>query len=376
MGSPRLALFCVSLPAPESGLFFAGKPSGALPLQPRQEAGLIVPCLAIPVVSVRLSRRRPLRHPDLLVPLGILTLAEAVVDWLPLLPGLGAFLAPSTQLQFAALSFSVSATVVLTICLSVVYGACMTILIRNLVQEECSDPVSTVPQQTGTGSCTVLGLECLGGFAVSMSPPRSCARSSGGSTSPWPSLPASNRSCHLAKIRNPDWFVETTDPVPACISVLRSLTPLTLLARHLLPCSEQARDPTREGVAPPGMPGEGQLPIPDRRYRSILKLCIGWATKPGQGVGLMGAANFDVVVVGAGSAGLTAAIGLARRLRRRRGRGGGISRRRKLVRLRLLLRKPGPSRTSSDPKASRRWPGNGAWSSTAPSPPTATACWA
>ena len=27
VGSPRLALFCVSLPAPESASFFAGKPS-------------------------------------------------------------------------------------------------------------------------------------------------------------------------------------------------------------------------------------------------------------------------------------------------------------------------------------------------------------
>ena len=48
-----------------------------------------------------------------------------------------------------------------------------TILIRNLVQEECSDPVSTV-RGSWHWFMRVLGLECLGGPAVSMSPPRSC----------------------------------------------------------------------------------------------------------------------------------------------------------------------------------------------------------
>ncbi|OAI54375.1 hypothetical protein AYO44_03645 [Planctomycetaceae bacterium SCGC AG-212-F19] len=139
----------------------------AFPWQPRQEAGLLVLAIAVPLVLVTLSWGMPdawlqlRRHPDLLVPLGILTLAEAVVGWLTLVPALGALLAPSKQLQFAALSFTVSVSFLIVIALNVAYGAWVTVMILNVARADQADLV------TSWSSCLrwflrVLGLEFIG----------------------------------------------------------------------------------------------------------------------------------------------------------------------------------------------------------------------
>src|SRR5208283_2472044 len=76
----------------------------AFPLKQRQEMGFVVLVLAVPVVLLSLAWGMPsawqklFRHPDLLVPLGILTLAEAVVGWLMLLPLVGDLLRPTLPL--------------------------------------------------------------------------------------------------------------------------------------------------------------------------------------------------------------------------------------------------------------------------------------
>lgn len=101
----------------------------ALPLKPRQEYGVAVLVLALVAVAVAFAFLMPgmvgtlLRHKDLLVPLGLLTLADAVLGWLTLLPVLGAVLAPSTVLKLCVLSFSISVAFVISILLQVAYSA-------------------------------------------------------------------------------------------------------------------------------------------------------------------------------------------------------------------------------------------------------------
>jgi len=139
----------------------------SFPLQPRQESGFIVLVVAVIAVLLVLFRGLPgawqklQRYPDLLVPLGVLTLAEAVIAWLVLIPAVSAILSPSKQLQFAGLSLSLSIGFVFSIVLNVAYSAWTTLLIRNIVLEERGDPV------TSFAGCwrwflRVLGLEFIG----------------------------------------------------------------------------------------------------------------------------------------------------------------------------------------------------------------------
>jgi hypothetical protein len=139
----------------------------AIPLQPRQESGFIILVIAIPLVWFALAVGLPsawqrlLRHLDLLVPLGILTLAEAVIGWMVLLPGLNSWLTPTKRLQFAALSFTISASFIAIIALNVLYAAWMTLMIRGVVQRERGDLVDTAAN-CWRWFLRVLGLEAIG----------------------------------------------------------------------------------------------------------------------------------------------------------------------------------------------------------------------
>jgi hypothetical protein len=138
-----------------------------LPWQPRQEAGLLVLLLAAIAVSVSLvwlmpdAWRKLRRCSDLLVPLGILTLAEAVVGWLTLIPAMGAFLSPTTRLEFAAITFTVSVSFLLTIALNVAYGAWVTLLVLDVTRTEQADSARTL-SNSWSWFFRVLGLEFIG----------------------------------------------------------------------------------------------------------------------------------------------------------------------------------------------------------------------
>lgn len=139
----------------------------AFPLKPRQEYGLIVLVFATPIVLFTIAFGLPsawrtlIRHPELLIPLGILTLAEAVVGWLMLVPTVAQVLSPSKQFQIAAISLSVSGGFLLSIALNVAYGAWTTTMILQAARQEPIDPAKSF------SSCwrwflRVLGLEFIG----------------------------------------------------------------------------------------------------------------------------------------------------------------------------------------------------------------------
>jgi len=139
----------------------------ALPLKPRQEYGVAVLVLALVAVAVVFAFLMPgmvgtlLRHKDLLVPLGLLTLAEAVLGWLTLLPVLGAVLAPSTVVKLWVLSFTVSVAFVISILLQVAYGAWTTAMILNTVRHGRSDAVADL-YGMALWFLRVFGLEFIG----------------------------------------------------------------------------------------------------------------------------------------------------------------------------------------------------------------------
>jgi hypothetical protein len=137
------------------------------PLQPRQEAGFVVLILAVLAVALTFRLFLPTaqaqirRHPDLLVPLGLLVLAEAALGWLLLLPPVAAVLAPSWPLQLWALTFSVSAGFVLTLLLRIGYATWMTVLVLEVVPLERADLGGTF-SSVRRWFWRVLGLEALG----------------------------------------------------------------------------------------------------------------------------------------------------------------------------------------------------------------------
>jgi hypothetical protein len=149
------------------GVVLVQETISAFPLEPRQAYGLIVLALVVPavlftlVVGTRSAWQKIRGYPDLLVPLGLLTLAEAVVGWLTLLPATAAVLTPSKQLSLAAVSFTLSLSGLVVIALNIAYAAWTTVLIRNVILEQRADAAGAV------AACwrwflRVLGLEVLG----------------------------------------------------------------------------------------------------------------------------------------------------------------------------------------------------------------------
>ena len=135
--------------------------------QPRQMTGFVVLVIAAAAVALTLrfllpaATARLLRHPDLVVPLGLVVLGETLIAWLPRLPVAAAFLTLSWTLKVGAASFAVSVAFVLSILLWAGYGTWMTVLILQLAREGRDDPVaawSGVRRWFGR----VLGLEFVG----------------------------------------------------------------------------------------------------------------------------------------------------------------------------------------------------------------------
>jgi len=138
----------------------------SFPLKPRQEYGIPVLVLALLGVGLTLGLLLPgtigklLRHKDLLVPLGLLTLANAALGWLMLLPWVAAVLAPSTVLKFWVLSFAVSAAFVISILFQVAYSAWTTCMILSALRHGWSDPATELRGMV-RWFLRVLGLECI-----------------------------------------------------------------------------------------------------------------------------------------------------------------------------------------------------------------------
>jgi hypothetical protein len=139
----------------------------ASPLQPRQEEGFAVLAVAGLAALVMLVWGLPNAwqwlkgHPDLLVPLGVLTLAEAVLGWLTLIPAMAAVFTPSAPLQLATLSVTVSASLVVLVALNVAYAAWTTTLILSVLRDERSDPAAALAR-SWRWFFRMLGLELVG----------------------------------------------------------------------------------------------------------------------------------------------------------------------------------------------------------------------
>jgi hypothetical protein len=141
-----------------------------LPLKARQEAGFLVLVLALlaVVLTLRLllpaATRKLLRHKDLLVPLGLLVLAEGVLGWLLLLP-VAAVLVAFRPLHLGVLTLSLSGAAVLGVLLRAAYGTWATTLILDAVRRDRADPLEALGGLR-RWFWRVLGLECIGWGAL------------------------------------------------------------------------------------------------------------------------------------------------------------------------------------------------------------------
>ncbi|HEV3444163.1 MAG TPA: hypothetical protein VG099_05935 [Gemmataceae bacterium] len=139
----------------------------ALPFKLRQAYGIVVLVLAVVAVVLVLAILMPgtigklKRHVDLLVPLGLFTLADTVFGWLFLLPAIAAVMKPSQQVIIGVLTFSVSATLLVTILLQAAYGAWTTWLIVNTVCSGQTDPAGAL-RGLKRWFFRVFGLEFIG----------------------------------------------------------------------------------------------------------------------------------------------------------------------------------------------------------------------
>jgi hypothetical protein len=119
----------------------------AFPPQPRQGWGvpfLLGAALAVAVVVGLLLPRaagRLWRHPDLLVPLGLLTLADGALGWLQRLPGAAALLTPARPVNLLGIGLTLSGGFVLGILLHVAYAAWVTTLVLDAVRAGRADLV-------------------------------------------------------------------------------------------------------------------------------------------------------------------------------------------------------------------------------------------
>jgi SAM-dependent methyltransferase len=137
------------------------------PLQPRQGWGvplLILATLAVALATGVLMARaagRLLRHPDLLVPLGLLTFTEGALGWVQRIPAAATLLASAKPMMLLGINLALSAGFVLSILLHVGYAAWVTLLILDVVRSDRADPVDAAAR-VPRWFPRVLALESLG----------------------------------------------------------------------------------------------------------------------------------------------------------------------------------------------------------------------
>jgi hypothetical protein len=135
--------------------------------QPRQGWGFIVLLLAAPAVIATVivlmpnAGRRLLRHPDLLVPLGVVVCAESLLGWLALVPVVGPLLAAAKPVSVVGIGLTLSAVFLIEIFLRVAYAAWQMSLILQVVRTDRSDPVAALPDAQ-RWFLRILGLEFVG----------------------------------------------------------------------------------------------------------------------------------------------------------------------------------------------------------------------
>jgi len=127
-------------------LFILGQQTvQAFPIQPRQGYSLLVLLLAAMGVALAFALFLPrqagqlIRHPNLLVPLGLFVLLEAALGWFASLPVLQNVFMPSKTVEFAKLSFTLSVSFAVLIVAAVTYAAWVTTLILNVVSDGNDD---------------------------------------------------------------------------------------------------------------------------------------------------------------------------------------------------------------------------------------------
>lgn len=136
--------------------------------QPRQEWGIVVLMLAVAAVIGAViflmpdAGRQLLRHPDLMVPLGLLVFAEALVGWLALVPVAGPLVA-AKPVSIVGIGLSLSAVFVIVILLRVAYAAWQTSLILHVVGADRSDPIECLANAR-RWFLRILAMELFGWF--------------------------------------------------------------------------------------------------------------------------------------------------------------------------------------------------------------------
>jgi hypothetical protein len=141
--------------------------AGLLDLRPRQGWGFLLLFLIVPVVAVAIARLTPgaagrlRRHPDLLVPLGVLVFLDAILGWLQRAPALARLLTAAYPMNLFGIGLSLSAAYGLSILLRVAYAAWMTSLILDVVRTGRADPIAALAGLR-RWFWRVLGLESVG----------------------------------------------------------------------------------------------------------------------------------------------------------------------------------------------------------------------
>ncbi len=101
------------------------------------------------------------RHPDLLVPLGLVVLATAGIGWLERIPAMAALLTPSFPIKLGAVSLAVSAGFMLRGWITIAYATWMTLIVLHAVgrdRVELEANLGRVP----AWFLRILGLELIG----------------------------------------------------------------------------------------------------------------------------------------------------------------------------------------------------------------------
>ena len=125
--------------------------NSSFPLKPRQWICLLlfgVIAALVAAVALRLMPRAVgtlVRQPDLLVPLGLVTAANLVLDWVAKLPLLGALFSHSANVPVLKVSFSLSILFLLRLALAAAYATWVTHAILACVRAGEGNPCAVVP---------------------------------------------------------------------------------------------------------------------------------------------------------------------------------------------------------------------------------------